>query len=328
MSKIKNYDKGFLLNLYETMLTERTFDENLISLIHDGRVSGFYHSGIGQEAIAAGACATLNDDDYIFYDHRGCNQQIAKGISLKGIYGDFLGTLAGTTDGLGAGIVHHVDTEKGILGQSGTIGESYVMGVGVGYSIKVRKTDQVCVVFNGDGATARELFHGGLNWAGLYNLPVIFVIENNEYGLSLHYTEQHSLKEDGSLADRADGYGIPNCVIEGNDVLEVYETVQEAVERARNGGGPTVIEAKTFRYRGHFEGDPAEYMDKERLKYYKENKDAIETFKEELINNNLVSEKEIETINSKVNKKITDAIEEASSASKPSKDRIYEGLFA
>ncbi|MFW6410135.1 MAG: thiamine pyrophosphate-dependent dehydrogenase E1 component subunit alpha [Halanaerobiales bacterium] len=328
MEELKKYDENFLLDLFKMMLRERKFDQNLIRLLHEGKVSGFYHSGIGQEAIAAGACAVLNGDDYIFYDHRGCNQQIAKGISLKGIYGDFLGRINGTTSGLGAGIVHHADPDKGILGQSGTIGESYVVGAGVGYSIKLRKTDQVCVVFNGDGATARELFHGGMNWAGLYDLPVVFIIENNKYGLSLHYKEAHALKEDGNLADRAEGYGIEGKVIDGNNVLEVYETTKEAVTKARKDSRPTLIEAMTFRHRGHFEGDPADYMDQEELKKWKEEKDPIKNFKELLIEKEISHTGELEGIENEVEKEIKDAIKKADEAPLPEKERIYQGLFA
>ncbi|MFW6026965.1 MAG: thiamine pyrophosphate-dependent dehydrogenase E1 component subunit alpha, partial [Candidatus Woesearchaeota archaeon] len=220
--KKKEYNEDVLLDLYLTMLKERATDDKIINLLHDGKVSGFYHPGKGQEAIAAGFCANLTDDDYLFYDHRGCNQQVAKGISLEGLFGDFLAKTSGTTKGLGAGIVHHAQPDKGILGQSGTIGESYVLGVGVGYSIKYRKTNQVCVVFNGEGATSRELFHGAMNWSGIYDLPVIYVIENNEYAVSTHTSKTHSTKEDGNIADWAEGYGIPNKVIDGNDVLKVY----------------------------------------------------------------------------------------------------------
>ena len=151
------YDKDFLLRLYREMVKQRAFDENLIRLLHEGKVSGFYHSGIGQEATGAGTCASLRDDDYILYDHRGCNQMIAKGVPLDKIYGDFMGRLCGTTCGLGAGIVHVAYPEKGVLGQSGTLGACFVIAAGAGYAVKVKKTDQVCVCYFGDGTAARDL---------------------------------------------------------------------------------------------------------------------------------------------------------------------------
>jgi len=322
---VKQYDRDFLLDLYRVMVKQRKYDENLIRLMQEGKVSGFYHSGIGQEAIAAGSCALLNDDDYIFYDHRGCNQMVAKGVPLTGLYGDFLCRTSGTTGGLGAGIVHSADSGKGVLGQSGTIGSSFVLSAGVGYAIKYQKTDQVCVCYFGDGTAARETFHGGLNWAGLYNLPVIFILENNEYGISTHYTKAHALKD--NIADRADGYGIPGYVVDGNDVLLVYEVTKEAVERARNEGRPTFIEAKTFRHRGHFEGDPVTYIDPEVLRDWKENRDPIKNFKAKLISAGMADEKEFIALDNEIEEEILSAIAEAEKAPLPSEDRIYQGLF-
>lgn len=326
--ELSKYKKELLLKLYRTMLIERRFDQELIRLLHDGKVGGFYHSGLGHEAIAAGVCASLEDKDYLFYHHRGCNQQIAKGISLKGIYADFMGRVDGTTEGLGAGIVHHVDPEKGILGQSGTIGESYVLAAGVGYSIKLRGTDQVCVAFNGDGATAREVFHGGINWVGLYNLPVLFVIENNLFGSTLSFEKSHSLKKGGSLADRADSYGVPAYVVDGNNVLEVYDVAQKAIERARAKGGPTLIEAMTYRYRGHFEGDSAEYMDKEVVNEWREKRDPIDTYRKKLMDSDMINKDELNDIDVEVEKTIADAIAEADASPVPGKERIFKGLYA
>lgn len=327
MVKIEEYDSDLLIGLYSTMFKERECDEKIVKLLHDGKISGFYHPGKGQEAIGAGCCANLTDDDYLFYDHRGCNQQIAKGISLVGLFGDFMAKINGTTGGLGAGIVHHAQPDKGILGQSGTIGESYVLGVGVGYSIKYRKTDQVCMVFNGEGATARELFHGAMNWSALYDLPVVYIIENNKYAVSTPCEKTHAVKEGGSLAGWAEGYGIPNTVIDGNDVLEVYETTKEAVERARNGEGPTVIEAKTYRQLGHFIGDPADYMDEEELKYWKEEKDPIDNYRKLLLEKGVATKDKLREVEKEVKQEIEKAVEEADKAPLPDEDRMYEDVF-
>lgn len=320
------YGAEFLLGLYRSMVRQRTFDLNLIRLLHEGKVSGFYHSGVGQEATGAGTCASLRDDDYILYDHRGCNQMIAKGVPLDKIYGDFMGRVCGTTCGLGAGIVHVAWPEKGVLGQSGTLGACFVIAAGVGYAVKVKKTDQVCVCYFGDGTAARETFHGGMNWAGLYDLPIVFYCENNQYGISTHYTRAHALKE--NIADRADGYGIPGYVIDGNDVLLVYEVAKEAVERARSGGGPTFIEGKTYRIRGHFEGDPATYRDEAEVREWQERRDPIANYRARLIDAGMAAEEDFAGIDAEVEREILDAIALAEQSPMPECDRLYEGLYA
>lgn len=324
--KLAQYEKGFLLNLYRTMVKIRKFDENLIRLIQEGKVSGFYHSGIGSEALSAGSIATLRDEDYIFYNHRGCNQKIAKGVPLAKLYGDFLGTLEGTTRGLGAGIVHSADTSRGVLGQCGTIGSQFNICVGTGYSAKLRGTDQVTMVFFGDGAASREPLHGSLNWAGVYKLPIVYICENNEYAISSHYKETHAIRE--HIADWAYGYGIPNYVVDGNNVLLMYEATKEAVERAKRGEGPTFIEAQTFRHRGHYEGDPYDYVDANVLREWKEKRDPIKMFKQQLHAAGISQESDFAQIDAEVEAEILKAIEIAEQAPLPGRERIFEGLFS
>ncbi|AQQ54712.1 thiamine pyrophosphate-dependent dehydrogenase E1 component subunit alpha [Planococcus lenghuensis] len=325
--QLKDYPKDVLLNFYRTMVKIRKFDENLIRLMQEGKVSGFYHSGIGSEGLSAGSIReNLRDEDYIYYNHRGCNQKIAKGVPLSKIYGDFLGTTEGTTKGLGAGIVHSADPARGVMGQAGTIGSQLGIGIGTAYASKFKGTDQVTVIYFGDGAASREMLHGSLNWAGLYNLPVIYICENNEYAISCHVSETHAVRE--HIADWAYGYGIPNCVVDGNDVLLMHEATKEAVERAKRGEGPTFIEAQTFRHRGHFEGDPYDYVDGELLKDWKENKDPIRNFVSRLLLDKVTDEQELKTIDQEVEQEILEAIKKAESAPQPEPGRIYEGLFA
>ncbi len=237
-----------------------------------------------------------------------------------------MGTVEGTTKGLGAGIVHSADPELGVLGQAGTIGSQLGICVGTAYSSKFQGTDQVTVVYFGDGAASREPLHGSLNWAGLYNLPVIYICENNEYAISCHVSETHSVKE--HIADWAEGYGIPNCVVDGNDVVLMHEAMKEAVERARNGGGPTFIEAQTFRHRGHFEGDPYNYVDPNVLKDWVENRDPIKNYVVQLLDEGMCSEEELATIDHRVDQEIQEAIKKAEEAPLPGAERIYEGLFS
>lgn len=326
-TNVKDYSKDFLLQFYRTMIKIRKFDEGLIQLIQDGKVSGFYHSGIGSEGLSAGSIThNLREDDYIYYNHRGCNQKIAKGVPLSKLYGDFMGTIEGTTKGLGAGIVHSADPSRGVMGQAGTIGSQLGICVGTAFSSKFKGTDQVTVVYFGDGAASREPLHGSLNWAGLYKLPVIYICENNEYAISSHVSETHSVKE--HIADWAEGYGIPNYVVDGNDVVLMHEAMKEAVERARKGEGPTFIEAKTFRHRGHFEGDPYDYVDANVLKEWKEKRDPIKNFQASLLEAGISTEDEIASIQEQVDVEIERAIKKAEDAPMPSPERIFEGLFA
>lgn len=326
-TNVKNYSKDFLLQFYRTMIKIRRFDEGLIQLIQDGKVSGFYHSGIGSEGLSAGSIThNLTEDDYIYYNHRGCNQKIAKGVPLSKLYGDFLGTIEGTTKGLGAGIVHSADPSRGVMGQAGTIGSQLGICVGTAFASKFKGTDQVTVVYFGDGAASREPLHGSLNWAGLYKLPVVYICENNEYAISSHVSETHSVKE--HIADWAEGYGIPNYVVDGNDVVLMHEAMKEAVDRARKGEGPTFIEAKTFRHRGHFEGDPYDYVDANVLKEWKEKRDPIKNFQASLLEAGVCTENEIASIQEQVDVEIEAAIKKAEDAPMPSPERIFEGLFA
>ncbi|MBS4210877.1 thiamine pyrophosphate-dependent dehydrogenase E1 component subunit alpha [Neobacillus rhizophilus] len=325
--KLSDYRKEDLIKFYREMVKIRKFDEHLIRLMHEGKVSGFYHSGIGSESVSVGSITNiLRDEDYIFYNHRGCNQKIAKGVPLSKIYGDFLGTVEGTTRGLGAGIVHSADPSRGVLGQCGTIGSQFNIVVGTAYSAKLRGTDQVSVCYFGDGAASREPLHGSLNWAGLYKLPVVYICENNGYAISSTFEETHSVRE--HLADWAWGYGIPSCVVDGNDVLLMQEVVKEAVERAKLGEGPTFIEAQTFRHRGHFEGDAYDYVDKAVLNDWKENRDPIKSFKKKLLENQYCTENDLLNVDEEVEYEIHAAIKVAENAPLPEPNRIFEGLYA
>jgi acetoin:2,6-dichlorophenolindophenol oxidoreductase subunit alpha len=324
---LKDYSKEVLVKFYKEMVKIRKFDENLIRLMHEGKVSGFYHSGIGSEGLSVGSIVNnLRDEDYIFYNHRGCNQKIAKGVPLSKIYGDFLGTVEGTTRGLGAGIVHSADPSRGVLGQCGTIGSQFNIAVGTAYSAKLQNPDRVTLCYFGDGAASREPLHGSLNWAGLYKLPVVYICENNGYAISSTLEETHSIRE--HIADWAWGYGIPNCVVDGNDVLLMHEVVKEAIERAKRGEGPTFIEAQTFRHRGHYEGDTYDYVDKAVLKYWKENRDPIKNYMKRLLENAVCDQEELLRVDELVDKEILEAIRVAEAAPLPDPSRIYEGLFA
>ncbi len=323
----KDYDKELLLELYRVMLQCRIFDESIIRMVSQGKIKGFYHAGSGHEAIGVGTCSALKDDDYIFYMHRGCNEMIAKGVPIDRLYADFFGNVYGTNKGLGAGIIHSAWPEKGVLGQPGTVGSNFTLGVGVGLAIKYRKSDQVCVCYFGDASAARELLHGALNWAGLHKLPVIFVCENNEFGLSNPYMNSHAV--DQFIAEYAASYkNVDAVVVDGNDVLAIKEVMDAAVERARKGEGATFIEAKTYRHKGHFIGDPVLYMDKDRTEWFVTQNDPILNLKNQLLSSKIATEAELDEIEAKIREEDKAAIESADAHPMPTKDRLYEGLFS
>jgi TPP-dependent pyruvate/acetoin dehydrogenase alpha subunit len=316
--------KEQLVGFYEQMTRIMLWEQKLLRLIEEGKVSGFYHTGRGQEAVPVGACATLRPDDYIMYAHRGCGYMIAKGLPLSKLFGDFLANVDGTTRGLGAGIVHIAWPELGILGQSGTLGGCFPIATGAALSATYRGTDQVCVCFFGDGTSNRGTFHEAANAAALWKLPVVWLCENNFYAVSVHARDSTSVE---NIADRAAAYGIPGRIVDGMDVVAVYEAVSEAVERARRGQGPSLIEAKTYRFRGHFEGDPDSYRSRDEVDEWKK-RDPIPALGKRLVAQGLATEPDLDTIRARVQQEVDEAAEEALRAPMPSPDRLFQYVYA
>jgi pyruvate dehydrogenase E1 component alpha subunit len=313
-----------LVDFYRQMLRIVLWEEKLLRWIDEGKVSGFYHAGRGQEAVAVGGCAALRTDDYLVYDHRGCGQQIAKGLSLEKLYGDFLANTSGTTRGLGAGIIHIAWPELGILGQSGTLGGCFPIAAGAALSVKYRGTDQVCLCFFGEGTGNRGTFHEAANAAGAWKLPVVWLCENNGWAISA------SVKDMTAVADltlRAAGYGMPGVQVDGNDVVEVYEATLAAVERARAGEGPSFIEAKVQRFRGHFEGDPQPYRTKASIEEAKKN-DPIRKVAARLLSEGIATEDDLAAIRGRLQEEVDTAGERALSAPMPPPERLYQGVYA
>ena len=251
-------DAGFARELYRVMLRVRRAEERIRDLYASGRMPGFIHLSIGQEAVAAGACAPLRRDDAVTSTHRGHGHYLAKGGSLRGLIAELCGKATGCCRGKG-GSMHIADVAAGYLGANGVLAAGLPLACGVGLSAKMRGTDQVCVAFFGDGAANRGPFHEAVNLAALWRLPVVFVCENNWWASS---TPFHDSTAGGSIAARAAGYGIPGLTVDGNDVLAVSAATAAAVGRARRGEGPSLLEARTIRWQGHFEGDPQGYRDK------------------------------------------------------------------
>jgi pyruvate dehydrogenase E1 component alpha subunit len=319
------YPKDLVVGFYKMMVLERAVDDGILGLIKEGR-TGSHHPGAGEEAPAAGVMATLRKDDYLYYHHRGVNSQVAKGLPLVDIFGDFLGTMAGSTRGFGAGIIHMIEPDIGILGQGGTLGSSFPLATGTGITVKYRKTDQVVVVFYGEGTSNRGTWQESINVCSAMKLPVIFICQNNNYAVSVDARKTCAKKD--YIADRAEGFGVPAYYIEdGNNPLTIYETAKECVERARKGEGPSMIEVCTYRHHGHFMGDPGAYKNPEEAKEWMAN-DPIEKAFERLSKAGYLTEEEAKAIREEADKKVQEAIDEAAKAPQPTKERMFQGLFA
>jgi len=312
--------KGF----YDTMVRVMLWENTLMRMVDEGKVSGFYHPGRGQEACPVGGVAAMGPEDYLMYSHRGCGYQIARGLSMTKIFGDFFSTTIGTTRGLGAGIVHHAAPELGILGQSGTIGGCFPIAAGAAFSAKYRETDQVCVCFFGDCTSNRGTFHESVNASAAWKLPVVWFCENNLYGVSSKFAD---MSGNPRIVDRAIGYGIPGVEVDGFDPEAVYEVTAEAIARARRGEGPTLIEAHTYRFRGHGYGDSQPYRTKEEVQEWMK-KDPVPRLGARLIAEGLATQEELDAVHVRAQKEVDDAVEEALKAPCPPDERLFEDVYA
>lgn len=315
--------KEKILEMYENMLKIRKFEERAMNLFAEGKIPGFVHLYIGEEAVATGACANLNKDDYITSTHRGHGHIVSKGGDLKLMMAEIFGKETGYCKGKG-GSMHIADAEKGILGANGIVGAGHNIAAGAGLSIKYRKTDQVVICFFGDGSTNQSTFHEALNLSSIWDLPVVFVCENNGYGISLSQKFHQAVD---NIADRSVAYNIPGVTVDGNDVFAVYEAVGEAVKRARQKQGPTLVECKTYRHRGHFEGDPTIYRTDAELEEWKE-KDPIPRLEEYLLTNELLNQEEIDKYHKKVEGLIDEAVEFAENSNDPDVESAVKDVYS
>jgi pyruvate dehydrogenase E1 component alpha subunit len=316
-------EKEKLIDMYRTMLRIRAFEERVCQEFAAGHIPGFLHVYIGQEASAAGTCANLRPDDYIAATHRGHGQIIAKGARTDRMMAELYGRETGYCRGKG-GSMHIADTDIGVLGANGIVGGGITIAGGAALSAQMRGADQVVVCFLGDGSTNQGTFHEGVNLAACWNLPVVYVIENNLYAEKTRITDTCRL---ANLAERAAAYGIPSVVVDGNDVMAVYEAVGEAVARARKGRGPTVVECKTYRWHGHYEGDPQRYKPKEEVEEWQQ-KDPILRFSKLLLDMKVLTEKEADEIKQAVLKEMDEAVKFAEESPFPSPEEALEDVFA
>ena len=277
--------------MYETMVLIRRFEEQAKREADQGRILGT-HSAIGEEAVPTGICAHLRDDDYVLGNHRSHHHCIAKGVGINEMMAELLGKATGTNGGKG-GTMHIADATVGMLGANGVVGSNIPVATGCALAAKVQGRDSVSVVFFGDGAAAQGSLHEAMNLASIWDLPVIFVCENNRYAESTPF--EYSVAG-GSVANRAAGYAMPGVTVDGQDVLEMYEVAGEAVARARRGEGPTLIEAQTYRYHGHYGADnPLGYRTEEEEAYYK-GRDCIKVNGKFLLESGTLTQDELDEI--------------------------------
>lgn len=315
--------KEILLGMYRKMLTIRRFEERAAELYAAGRMPGFVHLYVGEEAVATGVCASLTDRDFITSTHRGHGHVIAKGGKIDLMMAELYGKATGYCKGKG-GSMHIADIDLGILGANGIVGAGQPISVGAAFACKYKKTDAVAICFFGDGASNRGTFHEAMNMASSFKLPVVFVCENNMYGIS-NYQKHHMNISD--IADRAGAYGVPGVSVDGNDVIAVYEVASEAVARARRGDGPSIVECKTWRHRGHFEGDPAKYKDPEEQKAWLA-KDPIPRIEAKLIELGMATQAEIDAMRAKVSEEIEAAVKFAEDSPEPGDDELLTDVWA
>lgn len=321
------YTKEFAVKLYETMCTIRKFEECVKHDFLAGEIPGFTHSYIGEEAIATGVCAALRDDDVIESTHRGHGHCVAKGADVNRMMAEIFGKETGLCKGRG-GSMHIADFSIGMLGANGVVGGGYNLATGAALAFKnVLKTDQVAVVFFGDGASNRGTFHEAMNAASAWKLPVIFVNEMNCWASTTPYRTTCNVE---NISDRAAGYHIPGVVVDGQDPFAVYETAKAAVERARAGEGPTMIECKTYRIEGHFVGDPELYRSKEETMKIFHDTDPLKKFREKMAEsmNDLVTSAECDEIDAKVDAKIKAAKEFAMDSKQPDASEYMKFVYA
>jgi pyruvate dehydrogenase E1 component alpha subunit len=316
------YPKHLLLSLYRNMVLIRRFEERVKFLFLEGVMPGTIHQYQGQEAVAVGVCSALEAGDVITSTHRPHGHALARGLTAESVLHELFGKATGCCKGKG-GSMHVGDLEKGMAPAVAIVAGAVPMATGMALAFKMRKQPHAAICFMGDGAVNEGAFHEGVNMGAVWTLPVVYVIENNLYAASTPTFDMVRVKK---LSDRAASYGMPGVTIDGNDVLKVFETTQEALGRARKGEGPTLIECMTYRITGHSRRDPCNYQPKEERKQALQN-EPIVRFRNHLISNQIATEADLEAINSAVDAEIDAAVKSAMAAPDPAPEEALNDLY-
>jgi len=316
-------DTKKLLWMYKTMVTIRGFEEKAFDLFKRGLVRGSVHFYIGEEAMATGSCGAIEPGDAITATHRGHGQCIAKGAKVNLMLAELLGKATGYCKGKG-GSMHIADVDAGILGANGIVGGGIPLATGAALAFKLRKEPKVCLCFFGDGASNQGVLLESANLASIWKLPVVYICENNYYGMSMCVLDSVACP---NIADRAVAFGMPGVVVDGNDVLAVHEAVSAAVARARAGEGPTLIEGKTYRWMGHYSGDAEIYRTKgEKEEWMK--KDPIARFEKILLERKILNSAKAQALRQEAEKALEEAERFAMESPEPSLDTLLTDIYA
>ncbi|MFA7628839.1 MAG: thiamine pyrophosphate-dependent dehydrogenase E1 component subunit alpha [Candidatus Dojkabacteria bacterium] len=314
--------KEQMISIYKKMIEIRKFEEKALELFEKNVLRGSVHLCIGQEAIASTVCSMLRDEDYITSTHRGHGHCLAKGAKPNMALAELMGKATGYCNGRG-GSMHIADVTKGNLGANAIVGAGIPIATGAALSASLRKTDQVAVSFFGDGASNEGIFHESLNLASVWKLPVIFICENNLYGISTHTKESTSVKD---IAVRAASYDMPGEVVDGNDVMAVEKAFAKALARARKGEGPTLLECKTYRWYGHWTGDPQVYRTREEVDSWKE-KCPIIRLEKYMLDKKIVKQTDLEKMNQEIQELINAAEKYALESPDPDPALVMENVY-
>jgi len=323
----KEREMGFtgpeLLKVYRQMRTIRSFEEKLHELVSVGKIGGFMHLYAGQEAIAVGVCSQLRDDDLVGSTHRGHGHCIAKGVDVKAMMAELFGRATGTNRGKG-GSMHIADVEKGMLGANGIVGGGIPLVTGAALTAQVLARNNVAVSFFGDGATNQGQFHESLTMASNWKLPVVYVCENNGFG---EFTPTEFVVPVKDIADRATSYAMRSAIADGMDFFDVYEKASEAIDLARKGEGPTLLECKTYRFYGHYVGDQTPYRNKEEAEEWIQNRDPLDIFESKASEAGIVEPDDLRRIDGEVAALLNEAVLEAEAAPLPSVDDVLTDVY-
>ena len=316
-------DKQTGLWIYNKMNEIRDFEETAWTLFTENKLRGSVHLYTGEEAVAASVCAQLTDEDLIASTHRGHGHCIAKGAELDRALAELMGKATGYCKGR-SGSMHIADFSKGNLGANAIVGGGIPIATGGALALKMQKKPNVAVAFFGDGASNQGTFHESINLAAVWKLPCIYVVENNQFGMTVPVWQSTSVED---ISVRGAAYGIPGETVDGNDVTAVYESFARAKERALKGEGPSIIECKTYRWRGHWTGDPEVYRTREEVEDWRQNRDPIKRFRDYLAKHKLASQKELDEIEEAAAKKMEAAVEFAMNCPEPDPAHVLDDVF-
>ena len=313
-----------LLDMYHLMWRIRLFEEQAEFQSSQGKVLGALHTCIGQEAVAVGVCTHLNSEDYIASNHRGHGHSLSKGADMKRMMAELYGRITGVCKGKG-GSMHIADFAVGMLGANGIVGGGFGLATGAGLAAQMRAKGQVAVCFFGDGAANRGPFHENINMGAVWRLPVVYVCENNQFA---QWTAQEEITLVTDISSMASAYGIPGLQVDGMDVLAVYEAAGEAIGRAREGEGPTLLECKTYRFHGHNMGDPQQYRTREDIAEWSDGRDPLASFEKYLTKQGILTADESERIQKEAAEEIQEAVAFADESPYPGPEELYRDVYS